>query len=111
MSESNSKSQFPEKFWRREEIEVLERELLANLKAQHPVLVALLDEISDRSYEDTVYRFYHQSMKVYEKAPYYTRKMVELAIAQFSPHRYAAVAIFRGNYSGRHRGKGVSAGA
>ena len=46
----------------RPEIQVL----LANLKAALPELEKLLDECSDHwGYEDPIYRFYHQSFKVY----------------------------------------------
>ena len=41
-------------------------ELLANIRANLPELSALLDEMnSPWGYEDPVYRFYHQSFKVY----------------------------------------------
>ena len=41
-------------------------ELLANVRAKLPELVKLLDEINSHwVYEDLVYRFYHQSFKVY----------------------------------------------
>ena len=40
--------------------------LLANLKRQQPSLKKLLAEVNDHwTYEDGVYRFYHQSFKVY----------------------------------------------
>lgn len=42
------------------------RELLANLKRDHAKLVATLDQVSgDWGYEDPIYRFWHQSFKVY----------------------------------------------
>ena len=41
--------------------------LFANLKAALPKLQALLDKYNDDwEYEDRVYRFYHQSFKVYD---------------------------------------------
>lgn len=44
----------------------LETALLANVRAQHEALKALLDESSDHwGFEDPVYRFYHQSFKVF----------------------------------------------
>jgi hypothetical protein len=44
----------------------LETALLANVNAQHEALKALLDASSDhRGFEDPVYRFYHQSLKVF----------------------------------------------
>ena len=43
-----------------------ERSLLCAIKRELPALLALLDEVSDHwQYEDGVYRFYHQSFKVY----------------------------------------------
>lgn len=44
----------------------LERSLLAALKAKRDKLKVLLDEVSSHwGYEDQIYRFYHQSFKVY----------------------------------------------
>jgi hypothetical protein len=43
-----------------------ERTLLANLKNRRPELAALLENCSDHwGYEDPIYRFYHQSFKVF----------------------------------------------
>jgi hypothetical protein len=43
-----------------------DNELLANIQARSSELAELLDEVSSHSvYEDLVYRFYHQSFKVY----------------------------------------------
>ena len=40
--------------------------LIANLQAQRPVLQAALDAATDHwGYEDPIYRYYHQSYKVY----------------------------------------------
>ena len=42
-------------------------ELLANIQAKIPELAKLLDEINSHwVYEDGIYRFYHQSFKVYD---------------------------------------------
>jgi len=50
------------------ELEAKSNELLANIQARLPELECLLEEMSsDYEYEDTVYRFYHQSWKVYER--------------------------------------------
>jgi hypothetical protein len=50
----------------RQEAETLERELLARLRASAADLRSLLAANSDMwGYEDPVYRFYHQSFKVY----------------------------------------------
>ncbi|MCI0693480.1 hypothetical protein L0337_15920 [candidate division KSB1 bacterium] len=43
-----------------------DNELLANIKSHLPELVALLNEMNSHwFYEDPIYRFYHQSFKVY----------------------------------------------
>ena len=48
------------------EREVLERELLSAIKNRRDGLVQLFDNVSGHwSYEDPVYRFYHQSFKVF----------------------------------------------
>jgi hypothetical protein len=45
---------------------VFERTLLRNLRSRQPELSALLEESSsDWGFEDPIYRFYHQSFKVY----------------------------------------------
>lgn len=41
-------------------------ELLANIQAKLPELAKLLEDINLYWYEDRVYRFYHQSFKVYD---------------------------------------------
>jgi hypothetical protein len=52
-------------------------ELLANIQAHLPELTKLLKEISAHSvYEDRVYRFYHQSFKVYDIQEH-TKRIVE----------------------------------
>ncbi len=51
--------------------------LLANIKSHLPELVALLQEMNSHwLYEDPIYRFYHQSFKVYWLQDE-TRKIVE----------------------------------
>lgn len=48
------------------EREVLERNLLSAIKNRRDDLVQLFDKVSGHwSYEDPVYRFYHQSFKVF----------------------------------------------
>lgn len=43
-----------------------ENQLLANIKTKLPELETLLEEISSHwGYEDSIYRFYHHSFKVY----------------------------------------------
>ena len=56
------------KFMDLSELEAKSNELLANIQARLPELEYLLEEMSSHwEYEDTVYRFYHQSWKVYER--------------------------------------------
>jgi hypothetical protein len=45
--------------------DTLSCELLAAVKTQLPKLRELYAEVSDRNYEDPIYRFYHGSFKVY----------------------------------------------
>lgn len=46
------------------------QELLANIKSRLPELEAFLSSINDHwCYEDLIYRFYHQSFKVYLRFP------------------------------------------
>ena len=40
--------------------------LLAAIAARLPDLEKLLKSSNDRAYEDPIYRFYHQSLKVYQ---------------------------------------------
>ena len=48
------------------EVDALEHALLASVRAQREALKALLDASSDHwGFEDPVYRFYHQSLKVF----------------------------------------------
>jgi len=52
-------------------------ELLANIQARWSDVAALLEEINSHSvYEDLIYRFYHQSFKVYWLQEH-TRRIVE----------------------------------
>lgn len=52
------------------EIEALHAELLQNIKKDLPKLKELLAAASDHwNYEDAIYRFYHQSFKVYYVQP------------------------------------------
>ena len=59
-------------------------ELLANIQAKLPELEKLLEEINSHwVYEDLVYRFYHQSFKVYDLQDH-TKRIVE-AIKSIAP--------------------------
>lgn len=58
------------------ERERLERRLIAKLKADHDQLKGILEGASSHwGYEDSIYRFYHQSFKVYSLQES-TRKIV-----------------------------------
>ena len=55
-----------------------ENQLLANIKAKHSALETLLEEISSHwGYEDSIYRFYHHSFKVYG-LQHVTRRIVDV---------------------------------
>src|SRR5437016_4636928 len=57
----------PKMFPTLEEKQHLERVLLANLKQEQSELQSLLNRVNDFwCYEDGVYRFYHQSFKVFD---------------------------------------------
>ena len=66
--------------------EKLDNELLSAIKAQSGELEQLLGAVSDHwGYEDPVYRFYHQSFKVYD-LQHSTRKIVD-ALRGLMPER------------------------
>ena len=67
---------------RREEEEA---QLLKAMKERLPSLKALLAEMSGHWYEDTVYRFYHQSCKVYHQAQPSTQQIV-VELQALAPH-------------------------
>ena len=69
-----------------ERVEVEEKRLLKRAKRQLPKLKALLAEVSGHwGYEDGIYRFYHQSCKVYYRLQPATSKMVE-ELQALAPH-------------------------
>ena len=61
-----------------------EVELLRNIKKNHSRLKQLLDSVSESS-EDEIYRFYHQSFKVY-RLQQTTERVVE-ALRELLPER------------------------
>lgn len=68
-------------------IDYLEKpdKLLKNIKQQLPKLENLLDEVSDHwVYEDMIYRYYHQSFKVF--AVQETTRKIYNALESISPH-------------------------
>jgi hypothetical protein len=82
----NSDAAF-EKYWRdlqsRKEAEAAR--LLKAMKERLPSLKTLLAEVSGRWYEDTIYRFYHQSCKVYHHAQPSTQQIVA-ELQALAPH-------------------------
>jgi len=63
-----------------------DNELLTNIQARWSELAELLEEVSSHSvYEDLVYRFYHQSFKVYRLQDE-TRRIVA-ALQRLAPKR------------------------
>jgi len=59
--------------------------LLNNIKQSLPELEKLLGEVSDHwQYEDSVYRYYHQSFKVYRVQA--TTQKIYAALENISPH-------------------------
>jgi len=67
--------------------DILEKQsvLLQNIKSSMPSLETLLDEVNSLlGYEDVVYRYYHQSDRVYH-AQDYTLKVYR-ALEEISPH-------------------------
>ena len=72
---------------KRAQEDALRAQLLANLKAQLPELKRLLASVEGHwGAEDTVYRFYHQSFKVYGNAQSLTNSIVA-ALRQLLPER------------------------
>jgi hypothetical protein len=64
-------------------------ELLANIKSRLPELAKVLSEVNSHwVYEDLVYRFYHQSLKVYDIQGV-TQRVVEL-LWSLAAHRCGA---------------------
>src|SRR5260370_1751 len=74
------------------------QQLLANLRASLPALEKLLRDCQGRwGYEDGIYRFYHNSFKVY--ALQQTTSAIVAALQSLAPHRElneAFAAIVRG---------------
>jgi hypothetical protein len=81
-----------------------DNELLANIKSQLPELETLLQEMNSHwLYEDSIYRFYHQSFKVYGLQEE-TRKIVE-ALKSVAPEGAAFCKEFEEIYSAGASGK------
>ena len=71
-------------FYTSAEKQVLEQILLANLKSQHDALAKLLLSLSDHAYEDTIYRYYAHSYKLYCHTPHCTNEIVSI-LRQLAP--------------------------
>ena len=82
----NSDAAF-EKYWRDLQPckEAEAARLLKAMKERLPSLKTLLAEMSGHWYEDTIYRFYHQSCKVYHRAQPSTQQIVA-ELQALAPH-------------------------
>jgi len=81
-----------------------DNELFANLKSHLPELAALLQEMSSHwLYEDSIYRFYHQSFKVY--APQNETKKIVEALKSLAPAGATFCKEFEEIYSAGASGK------
>jgi len=79
-------------------------ELLANIQARWSDVAALLEEINSHSvYEDLIYRFYHQSFKVYWLQEH-TRRIVE-ALQSVAPSGTTFSPMFEEIYQAGASGK------
>ena len=64
-----------------------EQQLLQNIKARLPELQELLERVEGHwGIEDTFYRYYHQSLKVFEKGEWLTQEIVT-ALQALLPER------------------------
>ena len=81
-----------------------DNELLANIQARWSELAELLEEVSSHSvYEDLVYRFYHQSFKVYWLQDQ-TKRIVE-ALKGIAPSGTSLSPMFEEIYQAGASGK------
>jgi hypothetical protein len=81
-----------------------DNELLANIQSRRSELAELLEEInSHRVYEDLVYRFYHQSFKVY--ALQNETKRVVAALQSIAPSGVTFSPVFEEIYQAGASGK------
>ena len=79
----------------RDECERLEKILLANMQQQAPQLRELLERVNSHwCYEDGIYRFYHQSCKVFEGLQGPTQDMAA-ALAGIAPEGRCFCDFFR----------------
>ena len=82
----------------------MDQELLANIKSRLAELESLLGEMSSHwLYEDPIYRFYHQSFKVYNLQEN-TRRIVA-ALKSIAPEGTAFCREFEEIYHSRASGK------
>jgi hypothetical protein len=79
-------------------------ELLANIQAKLPALIKLRDDVNSHwVYEDLVYRFYHQSFKVYF-IQRETQRIVE-TLRSLAPNGATVNSWFEEIYQGGANGK------
>ncbi|MEC4747534.1 hypothetical protein [Methylomicrobium sp. Wu6] len=89
----NNSSAEKKPFFTPAEKQRLEQSLLANLKAHHAELASLLASIRDHAYEDTVYRFYSGSARLYQHAPQRTGEIVK-ALRRLAPPGTTICTLF-----------------
>src|SRR5881397_1188233 len=81
-----------------------DNELLANIQARQSELAELLEEVNSHwVYEDLVYRFYHQSFKVYWLQEH-TKRIVE-ALKSVAPSGTTFSSMFEEIYQAGVSGK------
>lgn len=81
-----------------------DQELLSNIKSRLPELIVLWEEVNSHwGYEDPIYRFYHQSFKVYSLQDA-TRKIVE-ALKTIAPKGQSFCVEFQEIYEVGASGK------
>jgi hypothetical protein len=74
-------------------IERLEKILLENMHHRAPALQQLLSEVNHHIYEDRLYRFYHQSFKVYDLQQ--TTQQIAAALTTIAPEKQPFCTFFQ----------------
>jgi hypothetical protein len=67
--------------------------LLDNIKSRLPELEKLLENVSGHTYEDRIYRFYHQSFKVYWLQE--TTEEIVKILRELTPHKKGDKEYYR----------------
>jgi hypothetical protein len=75
-------------------IERLEKVLLHNMQREAPALQQLLDDVNKHhTYEDRLYRFYHQSFKIYDLQE--TTQQITAALTTIAPENQPFCDFFQ----------------